>query len=111
MYAAIAEGGTLDGVRLLSPDTVDAMGKLQSRRADAVVALPMHWRMGFHLVGTPRGSCRTRLGTGATAARAWADPSRRLAVAMVVNRVAGTPFGDQRLVHISGAAVGAADKR
>ncbi|MBX7161886.1 MAG: beta-lactamase family protein [Acidimicrobiia bacterium] len=112
MYAAIAEGGTLDGVRLLSPDTVDAMGKLQSRRVDAVVAFPMHWRMGFHLVGTPRGILPYAFGHwGYGGSGAWADPSRRLAVAMVVNRVAGTPFGDQRLAIASGAAVGAADKR
>lgn len=112
MYAAVAEGGTLDGVRIVSPDTVDAMGRLQSRRVDAVVAFPMHWRMGFHLVGTQRGILPHAFGHwGYGGSGGWADPTRRLSVALVVNRVAGTPFGDQRLVQISGSAVAAADRR
>lgn len=112
MYAGIAEGGTLDGIRIVAPGTVEAMGEVQSRRADAVVAFPMQWRMGFHLVGTPRGILPHAFGHwGYGGSGAWADPSRRLSAALVVNRVAGTPFGDQRLVQISGSAVAAADRR
>ena len=36
---------------------------------------------------------------------AWADPSRRLAVALIVNSGMGTPFGDIRIVRIGGAAL------
>lgn len=112
MYAAVAEGGTLDGVQIVSPQTVEAMGQVQNRRIDAVVAFPMQWRMGFHLVGTSRGILPYAYGHwGFGGSGAWTDPSRRLAAAMVVNRVAGTPFGDQRMVQISGAAVAAADRR
>lgn len=112
MYAAVAEGGSLDGVRIVSPETVDVMGRVQSRRIDAVVAFPMHWRMGFHLVGTPRGILPYAFGHwGYGGSGGWADPSRRLSVALVVNRVAGTPFGDQRLVQLSGSAVAAAERR
>ena len=41
----------------------------------------------------------------------WADPSRDLAVAMIVNSGIGTPFGDLRIARISGAALTAANRR
>ena len=42
---------------------------------------------------------------------AWADPSRRLSVAMVVNSGMGTPFGDLRILRIGGLALAAAEHR
>jgi hypothetical protein len=38
------------------------------------------------------------------------DVSRRLAVALTLNRVAGTPIGDGRILRIAAAAVRAADR-
>lgn len=112
MYSAIAGGGQFEGVRLLSPETVEAMGEVQSNRPDAVVGFPMRWRLGYHLVGTTRGILPKAFGHwGYGGSGAWADPSRNLAVAMVVNRVAGTPFADHRMIQLSGAAVRCADSR
>jgi CubicO group peptidase (beta-lactamase class C family) len=42
---------------------------------------------------------------------AWADPSRDLAFAMIVNCGMGTPFGDLRIARTSGAALACADHR
>ncbi len=41
----------------------------------------------------------------------WADPSRDLAVALIVNSGMGTPFGDLRIARIGGAALAAANAR
>ena len=42
---------------------------------------------------------------------AWADPSRELAVALIVNCGMGTPLGDFRTLRISGAALKSARER
>jgi CubicO group peptidase (beta-lactamase class C family) len=112
VYAALAGGGTLDGVRLLSPETLARATQIQNRRIDLVVPLPMRWRLGFHMVGTTRGVLRDAFGHfGYGGSGAWADPSRQLALALVVNRVAGTPFGDLRMLRVGAAAVASADGR
>jgi CubicO group peptidase (beta-lactamase class C family) len=41
----------------------------------------------------------------------WADPNRNLAVALVLNSGAGSPFGDLRIIQVSTAAVRCADRR
>jgi CubicO group peptidase (beta-lactamase class C family) len=42
---------------------------------------------------------------------AWASPDDDLSVAFVCNRVAGTPFGDFRMLRIGAAALRAARAR
>jgi CubicO group peptidase (beta-lactamase class C family) len=112
LYAALAAGGSLDGVRILSPETLRRATQIQNRRIDLVVPLPMRWRLGWHMTGTTRGVLPEAFGHfGYGGSGAWADPSRNLAVALVVNRVAGTPFGDLRMLRIGAAAVSSADAR
>ena len=50
MYAMIAEGGEIDGVRVLSKERTELMGQIQNRRRDKVLFVPMHWRMGYHRI-------------------------------------------------------------
>jgi CubicO group peptidase (beta-lactamase class C family) len=72
----------------------------------------MRWRLGYHMAGTTRGILPNGFGHfGYGGSGAWADPDRNLAVALVVNRVAGTPFGDLRMLRIGAAAVRAAEAR
>ena len=112
MYAMLANGGELDGVRLLSPDTVRRATEIQTRARDAVVGFPMRWRLGYHLVATTRGVLVDAFGHfGYGGSGAWADPARKLAVAMTLNRVAGTPFGDMRLLRIGAVAARCAERR
>lgn len=47
LYGAVANGGELDGVRLMGPDTVAAMSKLQTDRVDILLGVPAYWRAGF----------------------------------------------------------------
>lgn len=113
MYAALAGGGSLDGVRLLSPETLARAIEVQPAPAErAVIPWDMRWRLGYHGVLTTRGIPRRAFGHfGFGGSGAWADPRRELAVALIVNSGMGTPFGDLRVARISGTALGCADAR
>ncbi|MBM4203559.1 MAG: beta-lactamase family protein [Gammaproteobacteria bacterium] len=111
LYAMIAEGGALEGVRLLSPARVQLMGEVRNRTRDNVLFIPMHWRLGYHRVfafgaRAPQGF--GHFGYGGSGA--FCDPSRRLAVALTVNGGTGTPTGDSRMPRLAGAAIRCADR-
>ncbi len=112
MYAALAGGGVLDGERFLSTETLRRATEIQTTRPDIVVGFPMRWRLGYHLAATTRGVIPNGFGHfGFGGSGAWADPENDLAVAFVCNRVAGTPFGDTRLLRIGAQARAAAEAR
>lgn len=112
LYAMVASGGELDGVRILSPDTVEAMGRIQSWRRDLVLVVPMRWRLGYHLIPTTRGTIDQAFGHfGFGGSGGWADPSRELALAMVCNRGSGTPIGDLRMMRLGTAVLESARRR
>jgi CubicO group peptidase (beta-lactamase class C family) len=113
MYAALAGGGELDGIRLLSRETLARATEPQAEaRRRAVIPIDMRWRLGYHGVFTTRGFPRRGFGHfGFGGSGGWADPRRDLAVAMIVNSGIGTPFGDLRIARISGAALAAANRR
>ena len=108
LYAATAEEGTLDGVRLLSPSAIRRMSEVQVKTPDRVLPVRMYWRLGYHTAFTYKGGLRTGFGHfGFGGSGAWADPSRRLSVAMINNRVGGTPFGDIRIAAIGSSVLNA----
>jgi CubicO group peptidase (beta-lactamase class C family) len=105
LYAMLAGGGQVSGVRLLSPETVKRIAVVHSRGPDLVLALPMGWRLGYHSAFTTRGTVRGAFGHfGFGGSGGWADPGRDLALAMVCNRGTGTPIGDLRMAEL-GAAI------
>ena len=111
MYAMLAGGGEVDGVRILSPETVAAAATVHSHGPDLVLVLPMDWRLGYHRVFTSRGTVGTGFGHfGFGGSGGWADPARDLAVAYVCNRGTGTPIGDFRIAELGAAAVRCADR-
>jgi len=113
MYAALAGGGEIDGVRLLSGETIRRATEVQTEAPSrAVLPFDMRWRLGYHGVFTTRGSPRQAFGHfGIGGSGGWADPSRELAVAMIVNWGMGTPLGDLRIARIGAAALLSADRR
>jgi CubicO group peptidase (beta-lactamase class C family) len=113
MYAALACGGVLDGVRLLSAETLAEATEVQpTTTGHLVVPFDMRWRLGYHGVFTTHGVPRRAFGHfGFGGSGAWADPRRRLAVAFIVNSGMGTPFGDFRTARVSGAALRCANAR
>jgi len=112
LYAMLAGGGEVDGIRLLSRSTVGQINVVHSRGPDYVLVLPMGWRLGYHQAFTSRGVLRGAFGHfGLGGSGGWADPQRGLAVAMVCNRGTGTPIGDRRIGQLGTAVVRAADRR
>ena len=111
MYAMIAGGGQLDGVRLLSEDRVREIAQVRSRTRDRVLFMPMHWRMGYHRVFTIGVNVPHAFGHyGYGGSGAFCDPTRDLAVALTLNSGAGTPMGNSNMPLIARAAIRAADR-
>ena len=113
LYAALGNGGTLDGVRLLSDETLRQATKRQSRRGDYVLfGAPMHWRLGYHQAFSLRGGISSSFGhLGANGACSWADPQNRLAVGYVLNYGMRRRFPYLLSAQISSAALRCAKQR
>ena len=125
MYAALATPDAFDGPPFLSPATLAEATRIQTTIGtdgdgrngervgrDAAVLLNMRWRLGYHMAATSKGVLPHGFGHfGFGGSGAWGDPDSGLAVAMVLNQVAGTPFGDTRFLRVGGAAVQAARRR
>ena len=104
MYAMLAGGGQLGGVRILSEETVRKASEIQNDQRDRVIVMTMQWRLGYHRLPIlhkqfPRGY--GHFGFGGSGA--FADPGHDLALAMVCNRGRGTPIGDLRILRLSQA--------
>jgi CubicO group peptidase (beta-lactamase class C family) len=112
MYAALACGGALDGVRLLSSQTLARATEVQARVGSRRLVVPfdMGWRLGYHGVLTTRGVPKHAFGHfGFGGSGGWADRRRELAAALIVNCGMGTPFGDLRIARLSGAVLACAN--
>ncbi len=89
IYSALACGGTIDGVRLLGSETIDAASSEESSGPDFVLGRPSRFGLGFQLTqperplgGGPRGFGHF----GAGGSLGFADPDRRLAFGYTMNR-------------------------
>jgi CubicO group peptidase (beta-lactamase class C family) len=104
VYAALARGGELDGVRLLAPATIERAIEEQSSGRDAVLSLPTRFATGF-MLGMPGGifNCgpgrRTFGHPGHGGSIGFADPDARIGFGYVTNQyVTGTPRHPDRRV-------------
>lgn len=107
IQAIVANGGTVDGVELLSPATIDQIFVEQAYGTDQVLGLPVRFGMGYALPcadGAPH-----LMGRGADAKIGYwggwggssiiVDVDRRMTVAYVMNRMADDLMGDMRGVE------------
>src|SRR3954454_17995381 len=104
MYGALANGGADEGRRLLSPETTDALGRVQVRTPDIVLGLRMRWRLGYHAaLGVGRDAPRAFGHYGYGGSGGWADPDLGLSVGYVTNRIGSltTPLADATLFRLS----------
>ena len=88
VYAALALGGELDGVRLLRKESLDHATTPTNRRdeVDATVGFPLRWGTGWHMGLHGRGSTLRTFGhAGAGGQVGFADPERGLAFAFLTN--------------------------
>lgn len=114
MYAALANGGELDGVRLLSRSAIDAARVEQSRGDDQVLHLESRFGLGFMMPAGMRyfsDNPRAFGHSGMGGSLGFADPEARLSVGYVMNQMlSSVPGGDRRWWGFLGAiydAVGA----
>ncbi|EHN11804.1 Esterase A [Patulibacter medicamentivorans] len=114
LYGALANGGSVDGRQLLSPETVRRIERVESRAPDLNVVIPMIWRLGYHQAFVPGAWLPRAFGHfGYAGSGAWADPASGLSVAFVTNRIypPHTPFGDLLLYRLSQLTVAALRRR
>jgi CubicO group peptidase (beta-lactamase class C family) len=92
LQSAVACGGEVGGVRLLSPRTIERVFEVQSDGIDLVLGCRLRIGAGYGLPWpealpfVPQG--RVCFGTGAGGSLVLADADRRLTVAYVMNKMA-----------------------
>ena len=110
MYAMLAGGGQLGGVRILSEETVRKASEIQNDQRDRVVMMTMQWRLGYHRLPLLHKQLPLSFGHfGFGGSGGFADPGHDLALAMVCNRGRGTPMGDLRIVRLGQATARAVE--
>ncbi len=99
IHSAIACGGSVDGVTLLSPEGVEAILEEQTSGQDLVLGAPMRFGMGFGLKSEamPLGpNERVCFWGGWGGSLAWIDLDARLTVSYVMNHMESDLLGDLR---------------
>ncbi len=97
MYGALANGGVVDGVRLVSKERISLMSAVQTEAPDRVLVMPLPKSIGFFNGGAVAGQHgamgprKTAFGhPGAGGSIAFADPETGLAVAVTINKMQST---------------------
>jgi CubicO group peptidase (beta-lactamase class C family) len=102
IYAMLAAGGEFGGQRYITPPVFKELSKVQSRRRDRVMPIPMHWRLGYHRIITMGKRAPKGFGhMGYNGSGAWCDPSRQLSFAFVTSINMDSMAGDPRLWWLS----------
>ena len=93
LQSAVACAGQVDGVRLLSPKTIDRIFEVQSNGIDLVIGIPLKIGVGYSLPTEGRVCCWG----GAGGSLALIDVDRRMTFAYVMNKMApggGAPIAE-----------------
>ena len=107
LYGALASGGVVDGVQVLSPEQIERANTEQANGLDAVLA-PLHSRFGLGFMLTqpmiPFGPSPRSFGhPGAGGSIAFADPDAQLGFAYTMNQLQTGLAGDARGFALIGA--------
>ncbi|MEZ5232548.1 MAG: serine hydrolase domain-containing protein [Acidimicrobiales bacterium] len=112
MYGALANGGEIDGVRLVSPERIAAMQQLRTDEVDKVLMVSIRKNCGFFLGGLgpdldgnlvhgPMGPRESAFGhPGAGGSVGFADPELGLGVAVIINKMAYPNPGEGTTLEI-----------
>ena len=109
-YQMLAQGGTLNGRRLLSPRTIAYVTRnFTGERVDGYMGMPMHRGLGPHTRGTTdtiRGlgalaSPRTFGHGGVGSSYCWADPDSGVSFAYLTNSRVPDPWHSTRMDLVS----------
>jgi CubicO group peptidase (beta-lactamase class C family) len=98
LCAALAQGGTLDGVTVLSPQALEAMTAVAADRTDLMLGFNPQWGMGVahNLIGIYGTNPRTYGHSGWGGSFGCADPDGRIAISYVCNQMGSELVGDPR---------------
>lgn len=102
LYGALASGGTLDGVRVLSPESIARASTERSHGVDAVLDVPTRFGLGFMLsqpalADASFGPNPRAFGhPGAGGSVGFADPDARVGFAFTMNRMGASILLDPR---------------
>jgi CubicO group peptidase (beta-lactamase class C family) len=94
MYAAIANGGRIDGAQFLSAELVDCLTGRPSFWPDRNLMVPLSFHLGYHSVPLP-GVMPGFGHAGLAGSVGWADPATGLSFAFVHNRLLTRMVFDQ----------------
>jgi CubicO group peptidase (beta-lactamase class C family) len=112
MYALLARGGELDGVRLLSQATIRRATELQSYELDEIYRVRIRRGLGYRLgPDAGPGAGPNAFGhVGGGGSFGYADPDRRFAIAFAKNYFAyntGTPPAERSGATVANAVLSA----
>lgn len=98
LYGAVANGGALDGVRLLSPGTIERMAQVQTTRPDLMLGFAPNWAMGFATngIGIYGPNPRAFGHSGWGGSFGCADLEAGIGIGYVMNRMGADLVGDPR---------------
>jgi CubicO group peptidase (beta-lactamase class C family) len=104
VHSALANGGTVDGVKLMSPEGVERIFVEQCHQVDQVLGVQMRLGTGFGLMSelvplSPNAKACFWGGWGGSVA--VIDVDAQLSFAYVMNRMAGGLVGDMRGVMLA----------
>lgn len=112
VYGALARGGEIDGIRLLSPEALARATAVAYEGHDLNFGVTLRWGAGFALnlsgLYGPNPDSFGHSGWGGSLA--FADPTARLAIAYAMNQMQAFLFGDPRpqaLINATYACLGA----
>jgi len=105
LAAMLAGGGALDGVRILSGSTVEAMSAIACDRVDLMLGFNPQWGMGVihNLIGAYGANPRTYGHSGWGGSFGCADPDADIAIGYVVNQMGSELVGDPRGAGLAAA--------
>lgn len=104
-YAALACGGELDGVRLMSPERIRIATTLQTNEMDLVIGRPARRALGY-VLGDPLSPLRSGVAFGhggAGGSTGFADPERRFALGFAKTLLKLTAPGEGSAMAIAEA--------
>jgi CubicO group peptidase (beta-lactamase class C family) len=95
MYAAIANGGRIDGTQFLSQERVAGLVGRPSLYPDRNIFVPLSFHLGYHSLPFPPGLMPGFGHAGLAGSVGWADPSTGLSFGFVHNRLLTRMLLDQ----------------
>lgn len=100
ILSAISLGGTVNGVQLLRPDTIERIFEVQADGVDHVLAVPLKWGLGF---GLPKPETVPFLPEekicfwgGWGGSMVIMNPDRRTTISYVMNKMGPGTLGSER---------------